>query len=179
MEKVPKIHSRKIVASSRLFEVEEVELHFSNGNHARYERLASMGGSVLVVPIADDGQILLIREYAVGFERYELGFVKGRIEDGESPKCAAAREMREELGFDASTFQLLDTVTIAPAYSGYKTFIFLAQDLYESPLVGDEPEELEVLPWPMSDLEHLRDRDDFTDARCLLATYLLRDVLEH
>ena len=123
--------------------------------------------------------ILLVREYAVGVERYELGFVKGRVEIGESPQFAATREMQEEIGFDAGELRLLATVSLTPAYSSYRTFIFLAMSLYESPLEGDEPEELETVTWALSDLERLRRRDDFTDARCLLATYLAHQALVH
>ena len=149
-----------------------MELHFANGHQACYERLGGSAGGVLVVPVTEDGLILLVREYAVGIERYELGFVKGRVEIGESPQFAAAREMQEEIGFNAGEFQLLATVSMTPAYSNHKTFIFLAMDLYESSLEGDEPEELETVPWALSDLDRLRRRNDFTDARCLLATYL-------
>jgi ADP-ribose diphosphatase len=162
-----------------LFEIEEVELHFSNGYQAHYERLRGSTGGVLVVPVIEDDIILLVREYAVGVERYELGFVKGRVEIGESPEAAAVREMQEEIGFNARELQLLAAVSLTPAYSSHKTFIFLAMDLYESPLEGDEPEELETVPWALSDLERLRCRDDFTDARCLLATFLASQALAH
>ena len=105
--------------------------------------------------------------------------VPGRVEVGESPQLAAAREMQEEIGFDAGELRPLATVSLTPAYSSYRTFIFLAMGLYESPLEGDEPEELETVPWALSDLERLRRRDDFTDARCLLATYLVHQALAH
>ena len=177
MTKLPQIRSTSIVAKSRLFEIEDVELHFSNGHQAHYERLGGSAGGVLVVPVTKGGMILLVREYAVGVERYELGFVKGRVEIGESPQFAAAREMQEEIGFDAGELRLLATVSLTPAYSSYRTFIFLAMGLYESSLEGDEPEELEIVPWDVSDLEQLRLRDDFTDARCLLATYLAYEAL--
>jgi len=179
LTKPPQIRSTRTVAKSRLFEIEEVELHFANGHQAHYERLGGSAGGVLVVPVTEDGMILLVREYAVGVERYELGFVKGRVEVGESPQLAAAREMQEEIGFDAGELRLLATVSLTPAYSSYRTFIFLAMGLYESPLEGDEPEELETVPWALSDLERLRRRDDFTDARCLLATYLVHQALAH
>ena len=156
-----------------------MELYFSNGHRARYERLGGSGTGVLVVPVTEEGKILLVREYAVGFERYELGFVKGRVENGESPQTAAAREMQEEIRCNAAEFQLLATVSLTPAYSSYRTFIFLANGLYESSLKGDEPEELTIVPWALVDLEQLRRRDDFTDARCLLTTYLINQELAH
>ena len=176
MTKLPQIRNIKTIAKSRLFDIEEVELQFSNGNQAVYERLAgSDNGGVLVVPLVENDRILLIREYSVGFERYEIGFVKGRIENGESPQSAAAREMREEIGFGAKQLRLLTSVSLWPNYSPFRTYIFLASKLYESPLNGDEPEELETIAWPVAKLDSLRTRDDFTDARCLLATYLVQE----
>ena len=172
LTKLPRIQSTKTVAKSRLFEIEEVKLRFANGSQAHYERLGGSAGGVLVVPVTEDGMILLVREYAVGVERYELGFGKGKVEIGESPQFAASREMQEEIGFDAVELRLLATVSLTPAYSSYRTFIFLAMELYESPLEGDEPEELETVPWALSELEQLRQRGDFTDARSILATYL-------
>ena len=177
MTKLPQILSTKAVVKSRLFEIEEVDLQFSNGHRVQYERLGGNFGGVLVVPVTIHDTILLIREYAVGLERYELGFVKGRIENGESPSSAASREMREEIGYDAEELRLLASVSLAPAYSTFVTFVYLAIGLLESPLEGDEPEELEIVPWGLSALEQLRLRDDFSDARCLLATYLVHQEL--
>ena len=68
--------------------------------------------------------------------------------------------------------EALATVSLTPAYSDYRTHIFLAQDLFASPLLGDEPEPLETQSWRLSDLPELRAREDFSDARSILATYL-------
>ena len=94
MTKPPQIRSTRTVAKSRLFEIEDVELQFANGHQAHYERLGGSAGGVLVVPVTEDGMILLVREYAVGVERYELGFVKGKVEVGESPQLSASLEMQ-------------------------------------------------------------------------------------
>ena len=82
--------------------------------------------SALVVPLIDAQNLLLVREYAVGLERYELGFVKGRIDSGEGPHGAAQREMQEETGFAARELVQLASVALTPAYSKYRTFLFLA-----------------------------------------------------
>ena len=68
--------------------------------------------------------------------------------------------------------EALAAVSLTPAYSNYRTHIFLAQDLFSSPLPGDEPEPLQTKSWSLSDLPALRDREDFSDARSILATYL-------
>ena len=80
----PTILNVETVARSRLFNVESVDLEFSNGVRRVYERMRpSTREAVMIVPIVDD-HIILIREYAVGTESYELGFSKGLIDPGET-----------------------------------------------------------------------------------------------
>ena len=75
--------------------MERLDLEFGNGERRRYERLHGRGhGAVIVVPMLDDDTVLLVREYAAGVHRYELGLVKGRIDAGETP--AAGRRPRTE-----------------------------------------------------------------------------------
>jgi ADP-ribose diphosphatase len=57
------------------------------------------------------------------------------------------------------------------------THIVLARDLYPEKLEGDEPEELEVVPWPISDLHSLTARNDCTEGRTIAALYIARDHL--
>ena len=66
--------------------MERLDLEFSNGERRRYERLHGRGhGAVMVVPMLDADTVLLVREYAAGVHRYELGLLKGRIDAGETP----------------------------------------------------------------------------------------------
>lgn len=169
----------RTVARSRLFHVEAVSLRFANGVEVEFERLApgSGSGAVLVVPVRADGQVLLIREYAAGTNRYELGLPKGRMEDGEDPLVTAVRELREEVGMGARRVRALRRMSLAPGYSAHETHIVLAEDLYPDRLPGDEPEEIEVVPWPLADLAGLLAREDFTEARSVAAMYLARDAL--
>ena len=62
------------------YRLERLDLEFGNGERRRFERMVSRGhGAVVVVPMLDDGTVLLVREYAAGVHRYELGLVKGRL----------------------------------------------------------------------------------------------------
>lgn len=178
MVKLPTIHTIKTVAKSRLFLVEALDLEFSNGEQRTFERLASRGyGAVLVVPMLDDDTVLLIREYAAGTERYELGLPKGKVDAGESLIEAANRELKEEVGYGAHNIRLLKSVSLAPGYMGHRTNLLLAQDLYPERLEGDEPEPLEVVPWKLSELDKLIEMDECSEGRSLLALYMARDIL--
>jgi ADP-ribose diphosphatase len=174
----PRVTGRRLLVETRVFRVEELDLEFANGAQRRYERLlGSEAGAVLVVPLPDPATILLIREYAAGMDRYEIAFPKGRIEPGEDPIAAAAREIREETGYAAGRLQHLQSVTIAPGYLRHTTHIVLARELYPDPLPGDEPEPIEVVPWSLDRIDELLKREDFTEARSIAALYRVRDLL--
>lgn len=173
----PKVLKRRLVAQTRIFQVEQVDLAFSNGNQRCFERILGGRGSVLVVPMQDVNTLLLIREYGTGTDRYELGFPKGIVESGEDPLEAAGREIREEIGFGARDLRVLHRLSLAPGYIQHQTHLVLARDLFPEWAQGDEPEPIEVVPWPLDDLDSLLDRDDFTEARSIAALFLVRDFL--
>lgn len=160
-------------AQSRLFTIESQDLEFSNGEKRTYERMKPSGrNAVMMVPISDSGDILLVREYAAGTERYELGFPKGLIDLGETPEQAANRELKEEIGFGANSLIPLKEVVLAPSYFSSKMTLFVVQDLYPETLEGDEPEPLEIVRWPLAQAEELLTHLDFCEARSITALLL-------
>lgn len=175
--KKPTIHQITTVAKSRLFTVEAIDLEFSNGVKTQYERIASSEpGAVLIIPILGD-DILLIREYAGGTDRYELAFPKGKVEPNEDFMDAANREIMEEVGYESAKLTLLKRLSLAPGYMGHITNIILAEDLSEHREPGDEPEDIEVVPWKISEVDKLIERDDFSEGRSVAALFLLQNHL--
>lgn len=180
MRNKPTCLAKQVIARSTLFTVEQVDLTFSNGVSRTFERLASpRQGAVMIIPLLDDETVLLVQEYAAGTERYELGFPKGLMEAGEAPFCAANRELKEETGFGARTLHQLKTLSSSPAYFGMMMDLVVAQDLYPERLEGDEPEPIEVVHWPLNNLDTLLERDDFSEARSIAAIYLLKNFLNN
>ncbi|UXI01175.1 ADP compounds hydrolase NudE [Photobacterium sp. TY1-4] len=169
----PEILATKVVAQSRLFKIESLDLRFSNGVERTYERMKPSGRhAVLVVPVTAEGDLLLIREYAAGTDRYELGFPKGLVDPGESAEAAADRELKEEIGFGARQLRPLKEVVLAPSYFSSKMTLFLAEDLYPEQLEGDEPEPLEIVRWPLNQAEELLTHVDFAESRSITALFL-------
>lgn len=174
----PTILHVETVARSRLFNVETVSLEFSNGERRVYERMRpSTREAVMIVPIIDN-ELVLIREYAVGTESYELGFPKGLIDPGESVNEAANRELKEEVGFGAQSLTFLKKVTMAPSYFSSKMNIVVAENLYPESLQGDEPEPLVQERWPLSEMMTLLEDPDFSEARNVSALFLVREWLK-
>lgn len=179
MRQKPEILGSTTIAQTRLFRIERIGLRFSNGVSVEYERLTgSPEGAVLVVPLLNAGTILLIREYAAGMQRYELAFPKGRIEAGEVPTVAANREIMEEIGYGARNLRVIRSMTLAPGYVQHTTHVVLAQDLYARREQGDEPEEIEVVPWEIAKMDQLLAHPEFTEARSIAALFITRELLQ-
>jgi len=179
MPKKPTINKQEVIARTRLFAVESLDLTFSNGEQRQYERLVGgPHGAVLVVPMLDADTVLMIREYSAGTERYELALPKGRLEQGESAQDGANRELAEEIGYAAKRFTYLNNFTISPSYMSHAIDVLLAEDLYEKTAVGDEPEPLEVVEKKLSDLADIILLDECTEARSIAALFAAREHLK-
>lgn len=180
MSTKPTILSQTTIATSRLFRIESLEIQFSNGVQRNYERLArgKSGGAVLIVPLLDAETVLLIREYSAGVHRYELGLPKGKTDAGESFLEAANRELKEEVGYGANRLHHLSTFSLAPSYLEHTTEIIVAEDLYPEKLLGDEPEELEVIPWKLNNINNLLMTGECTEARSIAALFMTVEYLK-
>lgn len=174
----PDIIKTRKVAQSELFQIEQIDLKFSNGELRCFERISGKRpGAVMIIPVLDEQTILLVREYCVGTDNYQLGFPKGLLELGENPIDAANRELMEEVGYGAHNLQLLKRMNTAPGYMQGQIQIVLAEALYPKKLPGDEPEEIEVVPWKVDNFDALLARDDFSEARSIAALYMIKERL--
>lgn len=180
MPEKPTLLDKKVLAQTRYFRIEALYLEFSNGQRRLFERLGrghSGGGAVLIVPLLDEETVLLVREYAAGLNRYELGLPKGRIEPGEAILSSANRELKEEVGYGAKRLYHLTTLSLAPSYLEHTTEVVIAEDLYAEKLPGDEPEELEVVPWRLDNLSALIAGGECSEARSIAALFLTQQYL--
>lgn len=180
MKKIPTLLNQKIVASSRLFTVEELQLRFSNGVERTYERLISgraSSGAVMIVAMLDDEHFLMINEYCAGVNNYQLTIPKGLIENNEDVLTAANRELQEEAGYGAKKLELITSLSLSPSYMSQQIQVVLARELYPKKLEGDEPEPIEVKPANINNLLSLTQNPQFTEGRAIAALYIIRDLL--
>ena len=180
MRQKPTVLAREIVASSRLFRVEQVQLRFANGAERTYERLVGRGagyGAVMIVAMLDAEHAVLVEEYCGGTDEYELSLPKGLIEPGEDVLAAAERELKEEAGYGARQLEHLTELSLSPGYMSQKIQVVLATELYEESLEGDEPEPMGVDKVNLRELSALVQNPQFTEGRALAALYLVRDLL--
>lgn len=175
----PDILQREIVAESRIFKVERMQLAFSNGEQRQFERVIGRSkASVLITPVLDNDTFVLIREYAAGVGDYVLGFPKGAVGDGEELLATANRELMEEAGYGAHKLTHLGQLSASPGYVDNVMQFVLAEDLYEKRLPGDEPETIEVILWKFADIDKLLAHPEFHEARSIAALLMVERRLK-
>ena len=176
---VPRILSSEVIAQTRFFKIEAVDLEFENGVKRTYERLPAMGEQgVIVVAVNDDRQLMLIEEYACGFHEIQLTLPKGLAEQGEQLEEAANRELAEEIGFAAKRVEWVKRITLAPGHMGFTINVMFATGLYEKTLPADEPEPPILRPYPLSRVDELIASDQFNEARAIAALTLCKPYFD-
>ena len=114
-------------------------------------------GAVTVVPLHDDGTVTLVRQYRPAVDALVLEIPAGTLDkDGEEPEAAARRELAEEAGLEAATWELLIGTWNTPGVSDQHTLIYLATGLTPTPAQPDGVEER----YMTIETIHLRDVDE-------------------
>lgn len=168
----------EVLLQGRAFKIRRDTLKTPDGRESNYE-IIEHGGSVVIVPVDADGNLLFVRQYrhATGQDLLEL---PAGTRDGNEPyeECAA-REIREETGMEAGKLQKVGDFYLAPGYSSEFMAVFLATDLKHNPLPGDDDEFLKVEKILLQDVDQVFARGDVPDAKSLAAWLLAKPFLEN
>jgi len=124
-------------------------------------------GSVVVLPVLPDGRILLIQQYRHATRQYLWELVAGRIDDGENPKAAAARELIEETGYRAKRFQVFLEMFPTPGFLEEKMFLLLAEGLTGGEAEPEEDEKIISRGYKRKELEEMIRKGKLRDAKSI------------
>jgi len=165
------------VLQGRAFKVRRDTLKTPDGRKTKLE-IVEHDGSVVLVPIDNEGNLLFVRQYrhAAGKDLLELPAGTRRAEEP-FEKCAA-RELREETGLEAGHLQKVGEFFLVPGYSTEFMAVFLATQLKENPLQADEDEFLQVEKVPLKQAIEIAEQGGIQDAKSLAALLLTKSQLE-
>lgn len=131
-------------------------------------------GAVMVVPLLDDGRLLMERQYRHPMGRVMLEFPAGKLDAGEDPLACGQRELLEETGYSAAEWACAGVLHNAIAYSDEGIHIYFARGLTRGSQQLDEGEFLELVTHSVDDLDRLAAAGELTDAKTLIGLLWLQ-----
>ncbi len=159
---------RKTVFSGGVLDV-GLETHaMPDGRSAVFEIIRHPGGAA-VLPVLDDGRVLLIRQFrpAIGQMIYEIP--AGRLEDEESAPACAARELQEETGYMAGELLPLGSCWSTVGFTDEKIHLFLARKLKTTEQSLEPDEVIELCPMSVDSALRKVDQGEIMDSKTQLA----------
>jgi ADP-ribose pyrophosphatase len=161
-----KVLSSHMVYEGKVFGVRRDEVIEPSGVHATRE-VVTHPGSVVVLPVLPDGRILLIQQYRYPTRRYLWELVAGRIDAGETPREAAARELIEETGYRAKRLRIFLDVFPTPGFLEERMFLLLAEGLTAGNAEPEEDEKIISRAYSREQLDEMIGRGKLRDAKSI------------
>lgn len=162
----------ELVYDGKLLKVRKDRVRLPDGGEATREYFRHPG-AVVIIPLLDDGRVLLERQYRYPNDQVFVELPAGKLDIGEDPLLCAQRELREETGYTASEWQFVCTIHNAIAYSDEHLDIFLARGLTAGEQQLDQGEFLELFSLSPDELMEWVRLGRITDVKTLIGAFWL------
>lgn len=169
MEHMKRI-DRVLKYSGAIVDVYDDVMESPSGHMAHWDYIAHRKGAAAVLPVMDDGKILMVRQHRNALERETLEIPAGSRDDVNEPRMqCAARELEEETGYQAGRLELLITVATTVAFCNEVIEIYLATDLKETECHPDEDEFVELEQYTIEELKDMVFAQKIQDSKTVAA----------
>lgn len=143
------------------------------GNTVEWDYLYHKGAAA-VIPVMDDGKILMVRQWRNAVDKFALEIPAGGKNGVDEPTLlCASRELEEETGYKSDKIEFLHTIIPAIAYSGEKIDVYVAFDLQKTHQNLDPDEDIEIESYTIEELMDKIVNNEINDAKTVasLMTY--------
>jgi ADP-ribose pyrophosphatase len=166
----------EIVYDGHFLKVQRDTVRLPDGKISEREYIKHPG-AVVILPVFDDGTVLLERQYRYPLDRVFIEFPAGKIDPNEAPLDCAKRELQEETGYTATEWKFVCTIHNAIAYSNEHLDIFLARGLTAGESKLDDGEFLETFKSTVPEMLNWVHEGKITDVKTVIGTFWLEKVL--
>lgn len=169
MELFEKELSRKNIYSGRVVKLDLCEIELPEGKKATREVIRHSGGAAVLY--VKDNKVLLVRQFRFPYGKAIYEIPAGKLNKGEDPAAAAARELTEETGCVAENLKRLCEIYPTPGYTDEIIYIFLAEDVTLSKPHPDEDEYINSCYMDINEVLCLIEKGEICDAKTISAVY--------
>lgn len=165
--------SRDLVQKGSIIDYYQDTVQVPNGNVVKWDFIGHKGAAA-IVPVREDGKILMVRQYRNALDRYTLEIPAGGLNGADEPtKTAAARELEEETGYRSEDVEFLISIRTTVAFCNEKIDIYVAHNLIKSHQHLDEDEFINVEAYTVEELMDMIYATTIQDSKtiCAIMTY--------
>ena len=173
-EQVKRIN-RELMYKGGILNVYCDTMQFANGNQEKWDMILH-NGAAAVVPVLDDGRILMVTQYRGSVERATLEIPAGKLDSaGEQGLLCAVRELEEETGYKSDDIEWLLTLRTTMAFCNEKIEIYVARNLKAFKQNLDENEYVDVKPYTVDELKKMIYSGEIEDSKTIAAILAYSD----
>jgi ADP-ribose pyrophosphatase len=165
----------KLAYDGPFLKVQKDTVRLPNGQPATREYIRHPG-AVVILPLFEDGTVLLERQFRYPINQVFIEFPAGKIDPGEDPLACAKRELLEETGYTATDWQFVCTIHNAIAYADEHLDIYLARGLTEGERKLDDEEFLDIFKASSDELLQWVKEGKITDVKTIIGAFWLEKI---
>lgn len=165
--------SSNIAYRGRILNLRIDKVALPNGRMSTRE-VVEHAPAVAIIPELEDGTVLLVEQFRYAVDQKILEIPAGLVEEGETPLQAAHRELMEEVGFDADSFEEVGRFFTSPGFSNEIIVLYHATGLHPARLEADDDEFIQVVKVPKDRLTSVLAEQKIMDAKSMAAVWWLR-----
>lgn len=166
---------RTLIAHGAIIDYYQDTIQVPNGNIAKWDFIGHQGAAA-VLPVDDEGRIIMVRQYRPALDRFTLEIPAGGLARADEPTMeAAARELSEETGFVSDHLELLISIRTTVAYCNEKIDIYLADRLLPGKQHLDEDEYVQVKAYLVEELTGKIFNGEIQDSKTVAAILAYKD----
>lgn len=167
--------ARELMYEGVILKVYKDTMKFENGNEEKWDIILH-NGAAAVVPVLDDGRILMVTQYRESVERETLEIPAGKLDSAEEAGLlCATRELEEETGYKSDDIEWLLTMRTTMGFCNEKIEIYVSRNLTASKQNLDENEYVDVKPYSVGELKELIYTGKIEDSKTIAAILAYED----
>lgn len=173
-----KLNKSEILFKGKVFDLKIDEISYNASGNNGIREIAVHPGGAVVVPVKDDGKLILVKQFRYPVQKWLIEFPAGKLDSNEEPLVCATRELEEETGYKSKEIVKLGKILTAPGYSTEVLHIYKATGLVSGHHNREEGElGMEILELTTDQINSMIFNGEITDAKTIAGMYYLKNNL--